>query len=72
MVRSTNVRDWDGLPIREVQLGDGIDINDQQQVAAALNRSLEEKERLARGELKKVKKVKDPSSGAPGMNANFN
>mmetsp|Transcript_19323 Transcript_19323/g.37317 ORF Transcript_19323/g.37317 Transcript_19323/m.37317 type:complete len:949 (-) Transcript_19323:160-3006(-) len=62
MGRSTQVQEWSGLPVREVQLGDEVDVNNPDAVAKAAERVLIDKERLARGELKKVKKI------SPGTN----
>jgi hypothetical protein len=54
-MRDTQVRDYSGVPMHEVQLGTDVDVEDAEAVNAALARAMEERDRLQRGELRKVK-----------------
>lgn len=60
------MRDYNGVPVQEVQLSADVDVNDADAVNAALGRAMERKDLQEQGLLRKVKKAAAGAS-SPGI-----
>jgi hypothetical protein len=51
------LKEWPGIPVREIQLGPEVDIHDPDALSEVMQRCLTESELLKHGELRKVPKA---------------
>eukprot|EP00854_Cymbomonas_tetramitiformis_P019132 gene19132-22876_t len=63
---STKVKDWDGFPVREVQLSDDVDVQDETALSEVLSKYIAEEELIGQGQAKRLLKKKTTSTNSIG------